>query len=193
IDLHALNLKLEQALPNYKTLQFQVEELTEQLENTQHTWQQAQQELELLRRQATQTQQQVELLEKDASFSKAQYQQIMAQMEQAKKFVDPVQLELPALESQFSEQAQVTEKLQKTWNEWQVELNNIQEKQQQLTEQRHQHQQQDEKLRGQLEEKRLAWQVAKSDFQHYSEQLSALNSEVITGLTIDVVAHQQQL
>lgn len=193
IDLHALNLKLEQALPNYKTLQFQVEELTEQLENTQHSWQQAQQELELLRRQATQTQQQVELLEKDASFSKAQYQQIIAQMEQAKKFVDPVQLELPALESQFNQQSQVTEKLQKTWNEWQVELNNIQEKQQYLTEQRHQQQQQDEKLRGQLEEKRLAWQVAKSDFQHYSEQLNALNSEVITGLTIDVIAHQQQL
>ncbi len=193
IDLHALNLKLEQALPNYKTLQFQVEELTEQLENTQHSWQQAQQELELLRRQSTQTLQQVELLEKDASFSKAQYQQIMAQMEQAKKFVDPVQLELPALESQFSEQSQITEKLQKTWNEWQVELNNIQEKQQYLTEQRHQQQQQDEKLRGQLEEKRLAWQVAKSDFQHYSEQLSALNSEVISGLNIDVVAHQQQL
>ena len=193
IDLHALNLKLEQALPNYKTLQFQVEELTEQLENTQHTWQQAQQELELLRRQSTQTGQQVELLEKDASFSKAQYQQIIAQMEQAKKFVDPVQLELPALESQFNQQSQVTEKLQKTWNEWQVELNNIQEKQQQLTEKRHQHQQQDEKLRGQLEEKRLAWQVAKSDFQHYSEQLNALNSEVIIGLNIDLVSHQQQL
>ena len=193
IDLHALNLKLEQALPNYKTLQFQVEELTEQLENTQHTWQQAQQELELLRRQATQTEQQVELLEKDASFSKAQYQQIIVQMEQAKKFVDPVQLELPALESHFNQQSQVTEKLQKTWNEWQVELNNIQEKQQQLTEQRHQHQQQDEKLRGQLEEKRLAWQVAKSDFQHYSEQLNALNSEVISGLNIDLVSHQQQL
>ncbi len=53
--------------------------------------------LELLRRQAVQTQQQIELLEKDATFLKAQYQQIVAQMEQAKKFVDPVQLELPAL------------------------------------------------------------------------------------------------
>ena len=193
IDLHALNLKLEQALPNYKTLQFQVEGLTEQLENTQHAWQQAQQELELLRRQVTQTQQQIELLEKDASFLKAQYQQIIVQMEQAKRFVDPVQLELPALESQFNQQSQVTEKLQKTWNEWQVELNNIQEKQQSLTEQRHQQQQQDEKLRGQLEQKRLAWQVAKSDFQHYSEQLHALNSQVISGLNIDIVSHQQQL
>ena len=193
IDLHALNLKLEQALPHYKTMQFQVEELTEQLENTQQVWQQAQQELELLRRQSAQTGQQIELLEKDASFLKAQYQQIMLQMEQAKNFVDPVQLELPALESQFNQQAQVTEKLQKTWHEWQVELNNLQEKQQSLTEQRHQQQQQDEKLRGQLEEKRLAWQVAKSDLQHYSEQLAALNCEVITGLSIDLLAHQQQL
>jgi len=193
IDLHALNLKLEQALPHYKTLQFQVEELTEQLENTQHSWQQTQQELELLRRQVTQTRQQIELLEKDASFSKAQYQQIIAQMEQAKKFVDPVQLELPALESQFNEQAQITEKLQKTWSEWQLELNSVQEKQQHLTEQRHQHQQQDEKLRTQLEEKRLAWQAAKSDWQHYSEQLKEMNSEVLTGLNIDVASHQQIL
>ena len=193
IDLHALSLKLEQALPNYKTLQFQLEELTAQLEQAQQLYQQQQQELELLRRQSVQATQQLELLEKDGGFLKTQHQQIAAQMEQAKKFVDPVQLELPALASQFAEQQQQTEKLQQTWNEWQLELNQIQSKQQQLTEQRHQQQQQDEKLRSQLEEKRLAWQAAKSDLQHYSEQLKALNSELIRGLNIDVTTHQQQL
>ena len=193
IDLHALSLKLEQALPNYKTLQFQLEELTAQLEQAQQLYQQQQQELELLRRQSVQATQQLELLEKDGGFLKTQHQQIAAQMEQAKKFVDPVQLELPALASQFAEQQQQTEKLQQTWNEWQLELNQIQSKQQQLTEQRHQQQQQDEKLRSQLEEKRLAWQAAKSDLQHYSEQLKALNSELIPGLNINVTAHQQQL
>ncbi|WP_168461229.1 chromosome segregation protein SMC [Acinetobacter sp. A1] len=193
IDLHALAFKLEQALPQYKTLQFQVEQLNEQFDTAQQSFQQQQQELELLRRQAVQTQQQTELLEKDATFLKAQYQQIVAQMEQAKKFVDPVQLELPALETQFSEQQQQTEKLQKTWQEWQVELNSVQSKQQQLTEQRQQQQQQDEQLRAQLEEKRLAWQSAKSDYQHYSELLKDLNSEIITGLQIDVTAHQQKL
>ncbi|MDM1273075.1 chromosome segregation protein SMC [Acinetobacter indicus] len=193
IDLHALSLKLEQALPNYKTLQFQLEELTAQLEQAQQLYQQQQQELELLRRQSVQATQQLELLEKDGGFLKTQHQQIAAQMEQAKKFVDPVQLELPALASQFAEQQQQTEKLQQTWNEWQLELNQIQSKQQQLTEQRHQQQQQDEKLRSQLEEKRLAWQAAKSDLQHYSEQLNALNSELIPGLNIDVTVHQQQL
>lgn len=193
IDLHALAFKLEQALPQYKTLQFQVEQLNEQLDTSQQQFQQQQQEVELLRRQAVQTQQQIELLEKDATFLKAQYQQIVAQMEQAKKFVDPVQLELPALETQFSEQQQQTEKLQKTWQEWQVELNSVQSKQQQLTEQRQQQQQQDEQLRAKLEEKSLAWQSAKSDYQHYSEQLKDLNSEIITGLQIDVAAHQQKL
>ncbi|WP_168383376.1 chromosome segregation protein SMC [Acinetobacter indicus] len=193
IDLHALSLKLEQALPNYKTLQFQLEELTAQLEQAQQLHQRQQQELELLRRQSVQATQQLELLEKDGGFLKTQHQQIAAQMEQAKKFVDPVQLELPALASQFAEQQQQTEKLQQTWNEWQLELNQIQSKQQQLTEQRHQQQQQDEKLRSQLEEKRLAWQAAKSDLQHYSEQLNALNSELIPGLNIDVTVHQQQL
>ena len=193
IDLHALAFKLEQALPQYKTLQFQVEQLNEQLDTSQQQFQQQQQEVELLRRQVVQTQQQIELLEKDATFLKAQYQQIVAQMEQAKKFVDPVQLELPDLETQFSEQQQQTEKLQKTWQEWQVELNSVQSKQQQLTEQRQQQQQQDEQLRAKLEEKRLAWQSAKSDYQHYSEQLKDLNSEIITGLQIDVTAHQQKL
>ena len=193
IDLHSLNLKLEQVLPNYKTMQFQVDELNERIESSQQDLQHSQQELELVRRQSVQTKQQVELLEKDASFLKAQYQQILAQMEQAKKFVDPVQLELPALQDQYAEQLGKTEKLQKTWGEWQVELNNIQEKQQSLTEQRHQHQQQDEKLRTELEAKRLAWQAAKSDLQHYSDQLKELNSEVITGLNIDLVSHQQKL
>ncbi|MFI9459094.1 chromosome segregation protein SMC [Acinetobacter sp. NPDC052428] len=193
IDLHALNIKLEHALPNYKTLQFQLEELSTQLDDSQQLSQQAQQELELLRRQNVQSQQQIELLEKDQVFLKEQSQQITAQIEQAKKFVDPVQLELPALQSQFNEQAQITEKLQKTWADWQVELNQVQSKQQQLTEQRHSFQQQDEKLRSTLEEKRLAWQAAKSDLQHYSEQLKELNSEVISGLDIDVKAHQAKL
>lgn len=193
IDLHALNIKLEQALPNYKTLQFQLEELSTQLDDSQQLSQQAQQELEVLRRQNVQSQQQIELLEKDQVFLKEQSQQITAQIEQAKKFVDPVQLELPALQSQFNEQAQITEKLQKTWADWQIELNQVQSKQQQLTEQRHSFQQQDEKLRSTLEEKRLAWQAAKSDLQHYSEQLKELNSEVISGLNIDLKAHQAKL
>lgn len=193
IDLHALNIKLEQALPNYKTLQFQLEELSAQLDDSQQLSQQAQQGLEVLRRQNVQSQQQIELLEKDQVFLKEQSQQITAQIEQAKKFVDPAQLELPALQSQFNEQAQITEKLQKTWADWQVELNQVQSKQQQLTEQRHSFQQQDEKLRTTLEEKRLAWQAAKSDLQHYSEQLKELNSEVISGLDIDVKAHQAKL
>ena len=193
IDLHALNIKLEQNLPNYKTMQFQVESLTEQLDDSQQQAQQVWQALEMVRRQAVQTTQQIELLEKDSTFLKAQYQQILSQMEQAKKFIDPVQLELPALESQFSEQAQITEKLQKTWSEWQAELNAVQERQQSLTEHRHQQQQQDEKLRTQLEEKRLAWQAAKSDLQHYSEQLKEMNVEAVVGLSIDISSHQQIL
>ena len=109
------------------------------------------------------------------------------------KFVDPIQLELPNLESEFQQQFAQTEKLQKTWNEWQIELNSVQEKQQTLTDQRHQYQQQDEKLREQLEAKRLAWQAAKSDREHYQEQLKELNAELQTGLKIDLTEHQQKL
>ncbi|MFW1754535.1 chromosome segregation protein SMC [Acinetobacter wanghuae] len=193
IDLHALNIKLEQSLPIYKTLQFQVDELNIQLEDAQQHDHLAQQELELLRRQTVQSKQQVELLEKDQNFLKQQQQQILAQMEQAKSLIDPVQLELPSLQSQYQQQADLTAKLQKTWSGWQLELNEVQAKQKLLTEKRQSFQQQDEKLRTDLEQKRLAWQSAQSDLQHYSEQLKEMNSEIITGLKIDIQAHQAKL
>lgn len=192
IDLHSVILKLEQNLPEFKTLQFKLDELNEQVEEQQQQLQLKQQDSETTRRLAEQNKQQIELLDKDLSFSKTQYQQIIAQMEQAKKFVDPIQLELPSLESQYAEQAQQTEKLQKTWSEWQVELNNIQSKQQQLTEMRHLHQQNDEQLRTKLEERRLAWQSAKSDLQHYSDQLKEMNAEVKQGVLIDLPVHQEK-
>ncbi|WP_332604228.1 chromosome segregation protein SMC [Acinetobacter sp. ESBL14] len=193
IDLHALALKLESVLPNYKTLQFQVENLNEQLDEQQQQLTQQQQQREALRRQTSQANQQIELLEKDISFLKTQYRQIIEQIEQAKKFVDPIQLELPNLESQFQQQFQQTEKLQKTWNEWQLELNQVQEKQQQLTEQRHQAQQKDEQVREQLEQKRLAWQAAKSDREHYLEQLKELNTDALSDVSIEIKDHQQKL
>ena len=193
IDLHALAIKLEAVLPNYKTLQFQVENLNEQLDEQQQQLSQQLQQRENLRRQTSQANQQIELLEKDISFLKTQYRQIIEQIEQAKKFVDPIQLELPNLESQFHEQFQQTEKLQKTWNEWQLELNQVQEQQQQLTEQRHLAQQKDEQVREQLEQKRLAWQAAKSDREHYLEQLKELNAEVLSDLSIEIKDHQQKL
>lgn len=193
IDLHALNLKLEHNLPAYKTAQFQLDELNEQVESLQQQIQNAQQDLEASRRLAVQNQQQIELLQKDLSFLKSQYQQINTQIEQAQKFVEPIQLELPQLHHHFDEQSQLTEKLQKTWSDWQIELNNVQAKQQNLTELRHRHQQNDESFRTQLEEKRLAWQVAKSDLQHYSDQLKEMNSNIIQALKIDLPAHQTQL
>ena len=193
IDLHALNLKLEQHLPAYKTAQFQLDELTEQLDDQQQQMQQQQYALEASRRLVLQNQQQIELLEKDASFLKMQNQQITAQIQHAEQFVDPIQLQLPALQQQVDQQAELTEKLQKTWSNWQLELNQLQSKQQQLTESRQHHQQGDEQLRSQLEQKRLAWQVAESDLLHFAEQLKALDAELLPELDLDLNAHQQRL
>lgn len=193
IDLHALNLKLEQNLPAYQTAQFQLDELNHQLDVLQQTITHTQQDLEASRRLDVHNQQQIELLEKDASFLKAQAQQILSQIEQSKQYVDPIQLQLPSLKTQFDEQAQITEKLQKTWSDWQIELNNLQAKQQHLTKLRHTHQHSDETFRTQLEEKRLAWQVANSDLEHYSEQLKDLNSDILPKMQIDLKRHQAQL
>ena len=193
IDLHALDLKLEQNVPQYKAQQLQLDEINEQLYAVEQLHQQSQQRYDELGHQQLQNTQQIELLEKDNSFLKIQQQQILAQMQQAEAFVDPVQLELPHLQSQYAEQAQVAEQLQKTWQDWQTELNQLQAKQQSLTEQRHQCQQQDENLRTSLEAKRLAWQAAQSDLQHYSEQLNTLNATLIEGLVLDVKAHQAEL
>lgn len=46
-------------------------------------------------------------------------------------------------------------------------------------------------MREQLEQKRLAWQAAKSDREHYLEQLKELNSEPVSDLSIEIKEHQQ--
>jgi chromosome segregation protein len=193
IDLHALAIKLEQALPNYKTLQYQVDELAEQCEQQQRQRQQVQSQLQDSKQQLQQQQQQIELLEKDLSFLKSQYAQCVQQLQQAQSVLQPIQLELPSLQAQLEEQQQQTAVLEKQWKEWQLELNTVQEKQQHLTQQRHQLQQQDEEVRELLEQKRLAWQAAKSDLTHYTEQLEQLNAEPLKSVEIELVAHQAQL
>ncbi len=62
-----------------------------------------------------------------------------------------------------------------------------------MTEQRHQTQQRDEQLREQLEHKRLSWQAAKSDLEHFQEQLKGLGSEPVLGLKLHLTEHQQSL
>ena len=62
-----------------------------------------------------------------------------------------------------------------------------------MTEQRHQTQQRDEQLREQLEQKRLSWQAAKSDLEHFQEQLKGLGGEPVLGLKLHLTEHQQSL
>lgn len=193
IDLYALTAKLEKNFPAYQMLESQVQQLKQQLDLAVTQLQQQQQALELAKHQSSQSQQQLELLQKDASFLQLQNQQILDQMQHTQQLLIPIQAELPALEAQFKQQLQQTAQLQKTWQDWQVELNHVQEKQQDLTQQRHEQQQQDEALRTQLEEKRLAWQAAKSDAQHYSDQLAAMDAQMVVGLNLDLAAQQQQL
>ncbi len=193
IDLHALALKLEQILPQYQVLQLQHDEFIQQFEHSTLQLKQQQLALDANQRELLQIQQQLELLEKDHSFLQLQYQKILAQIEQAQGIVEPTQLELPTLESDFEQHQQHTEKLQNTWLTWQTELNLVQEKQAKLTEQRHLQQQNEEKIRQQLEEKRLAWQTTKSDLQHYSEQLQAIQATLLTQIQLDLPTAQKAL
>lgn len=48
-------------------------------------------------------------------------------------------------------------------------------------------------MREQLEQKRLAWQAAKSDREHYLDQLKELNAEVLQDVSIEIKEHQQKL
>lgn len=193
IDLHAVALKLDTVLPTYKAAQYQVESVIEQLEAQQQSFQTQQQTFDTQRRALEQVRTQIELLDKDVSILKTQYQQCIQQIQNSQALVEPIQAELPALETRYQEQQEVTERLQKKWSEWQVELNQVQEKQKHLTEQRHLFQQRDETVREKLEQKRLAWQSAKSDHDHYHEQLKELHTEPLASIEIDLPSHQQKL
>ena len=193
IDLHAVAMKLEHILPDYKVLQCQCDEFAQQLEEQQQQIQQQQQEQVHQQRLLLQQQQQIELSEKDHGFLTTQYQQTLTHIAQTTTVLAPLEQELPEIEQTYMTQQEHTAQLEKMWQTWQVELNTVQQQQQFLTEQRQLMQQQDEQLRTQLEEKRLAWQALHRDFQHYSEQLKAFNVEAQLGLKLDLAQHQQQL
>ncbi|MEB3753960.1 chromosome segregation protein SMC [Acinetobacter sp. MD2(2019)] len=193
IDLHALQIKLEQLLPEHGQRQAALEALETHLMAQQEKQQFSQQHVDENRQQLTQLTQQIELLEKDQSFLKTQQQQLQQQIALAQNYVDPIQLELPTLLSQLEQQSEIADKLQQQWTHWQDELNSVQSRQQQLTTQRHEYQQQDELLRNTLEQTRLAWQAAKSDIAHYAQQLNELQAQPLLEVKIDLDAHQQSL
>ncbi len=192
IDLHAVTMKLEQQQPEYKTLQFQFDECSNALDKAQQQCTVAQHALEAATRRCQDVQQQVGLLEKDASFLTEQQKQIVSQMQQASSFVAPLASELPDLSAAVEQQQILASDLQAQWLTWQQELNAVQGKQQHLTESRQHAQQQDEQLRQALEDKRLAWQAAKSDAAHYAAQLQEMAAEPVSA-AFDLTDKQQAL
>lgn len=193
LDLQAVQLKIEQFSPDVKAKQLYLDELDELLEQQQQQVQQAQQQSHQLQQQVLQAKQQIELMEKDSSFLKQQRSKQQEQKQYLQNSCVPLQTELPTLQQQLDKHAVETVELQQTWQAWQDDLNQAQQQQQQCSEQRLNYQQQDEQLRQQIEEQRLAWQSVKSDAEHYQQQLSELNAELCTGLQLNLSQHQQKL
>ncbi|AOA57428.1 chromosome segregation protein SMC [Acinetobacter larvae] len=193
IDQHALELKLQQTLPHFNGLQDALDDVSTRYDDIQQQHRHTQQQREDLIKHVTERQQQIALLEKDLSFEQQQYAVASAQIEQSQQQLHGLEQDHPQLQQDYEQQAEQTAKLQATWQKWQTELNHVQSKQKELTELRHNQQLSDEELRSQLEQKRLAWQAAQSDLQHYTEQLNALEREALMGLDIDVADHQRKL
>ncbi len=84
IDLHALIMKLEQALPQYKTLQYQLDELNAEFRRASAVNTASTTRIRAIRRQfLEQATQQIELLEKDSVlFKGATLSKFITQMEQ---------------------------------------------------------------------------------------------------------------
>ena len=113
--------------------------------------QQHQQTRELCSRQLAQTQQQIELLEKDLSFLKRKCSRLWHKWSR-RKICRSGTTGAARVRNRVFRAVSKTEALQKQWKEWQLELNHVQEKQQTLTEQRHDTEQKDEKIRAALEQ-----------------------------------------
>ena len=193
IDLHALQMKLDAILPDYQALAAAHAELSEQQHSATQRLTQRKMHYDTLQRELSQLQQQIELLQKDQSFVAQQWAQLQQQRSQAIAQLEPLESELPILQQRFDSQLEQTQALQQQWQSWQQQLNTVQQQQQQLTEQRQQLQQQDEQLREALENKRLAWQAAKSDLSHFEEQLAELGAQRLPEVNINLAQHQQQL
>ena len=194
IDLQAIYLKLEQQQPEYKTLQFQFEEGSHALAQAEQAALVAQQNLAQVQKRGQELQQHLGLLDKDAAFLAEQAKHIDVQIQQASSLIELLADELPYLVAAVQQQQELASNLQLQWQNWQQELNTLQSKQQDLTVLRQYTQQQDEQLRQALEDKRLAWQAAKSDAAHYAQQLLEMGTQPlpVESSNEDDVAPKQQ-
>ncbi|MBF7690803.1 chromosome segregation protein SMC [Acinetobacter pollinis] len=193
IDLHAVQMKLDDLQSEYN----QAQNLFLTSENDAETLISQIKLLEDKHRevnnQFNRCQQDISLLEKDDSFFKLQLQQLQTQIVHLDTLIAPLDGEIPVLQQQYEAQTIIVAQLQKQLSTWQNELNSIQEKQQGLTEKRHQLEVDDQQIRDLLEEKRLAWHTVKSDLDHYHEQRKDLNVDYLKNIHIDVSAHQEKL
>lgn len=192
LQLQAIHAELAHKQPQYKTLQFQLETGLEAVEQAEKTALYAEQDLSSATRRVSELEQQIELLNKDLSFLTTQCSQIGAQIQQTNGLIEPLCSEIPALNAELTTQQIIVNQLKQQWQAWQQQLNTLQAEQQHLTEQRQALQKNDEQLRQQLEQTRLAWQESKSDAAHYLTLLDAIDAKP-KEVSIDLEAHQTAL
>lgn len=193
VDLQAGQIKLEQHVPLLKTAQGTYDEACENIDQQYRLMRSQQQQHDDLNKQTEQLYRQIALLNKDLKFSSEQLAQIQNGMQDAQQKLIPAQESLPKLQHESRQKQQLAQQLKQQWEDWQQQLNQVQTQQSLLTQKRQQHEQKSEQLRAQLESKRLAWQTAKTDLEHYQEQLAELDAIAQTELNIDIDQHQHQL
>ncbi|MBF7684387.1 chromosome segregation protein SMC [Acinetobacter sp. B10A] len=193
VDSHALALKLERMQPEYESLQQQYYDLEQQQYTARDQQQKTQQQYVQFQQQLTENQRNIELLEKDQAFAKIQLKQLQSQIETIQQPLEQYERSLPQQEKDYMIQQDHVGTLKKKWDTWQAELSTMQSEQQTLVETRRLQEQKVQQLREQLEQQRLAWHQAKSNYEHFAAQLDALDTEILIDVKIDLSQHQANL
>lgn len=173
----------------YEQVAQQFDYVAECLEQAQKTDHNLNAQLTEHKQQLQYDQQQIALLEKDITVLKETRHRLNTEAQNT--HINPTLVQ--ELSEQHALKAKQVQQLHQNTQGWQTQLNDTQHQQQQLEQERQQLQQREQNLKTQLEEKRLAWQQAKINAEHYQEQLNALEAKSIKGLTIDVQQHQANL
>ncbi|WP_269913336.1 chromosome segregation SMC family protein [Acinetobacter sp. HY1485] len=189
LDPAPLQAQLGKFKAQYEQASQQFDQIAESLEQAQKTDQNLNARLTEHEQQLQYNQQQIALLEKDITVLKETRHRLNTEAQNT--HVNPTLVQ--ELSEQHALKAEQVQRLHQNTQGWQTQLNDTQHQQQQLEQERQQLQQREQNLKTQLEEKRLAWQQAKINAEHYQEQLNALEAKAITGLKIDVQQHQIQL
>lgn len=177
VDLVSVQLKLSEFEPIVIGLEETLKVLKQQMLQHQQTQQQQQLKQQQMQLEIQEKQAKHALLRQDLVFKSERLESIAEQYLECQQDVQHISVKITAHQSKISTADQHVAIQQQQWLDWQQQAEHLQTEQQQLNQTRMTQQEQETKLRDELEQVRLQWQQYKVEQEHVVMQIQELGQQ----------------